>query len=106
MSTCHASSGRVVRKPTIGFFGWMRGRGRRHPRSRTSFAQVEGAAKTRPKRCARMASRLVGTCRYSGDVTMSLMADTSLAVNWFGTLLGQLATSAGWQSASGWIQEW
>jgi hypothetical protein len=24
---------------------------------------------------------------------MSLMAETSLAVNWFGTLLGQLATS-------------
>jgi hypothetical protein len=53
-----------------------------------------------------MASRLVGTCRYSGDVTRSLMMATSLAVSWFGTLLGQLAASVGWQSESGWVQEW
>jgi hypothetical protein len=32
-----------------------------HPRSRTSLTHVVGEAKTFPRRCARIASRLVGT---------------------------------------------
>ena len=42
--------------------------------------EVVADAKTRPNRCARTASVPVGTWRYSGDVTISLMASTSLDV--------------------------
>ena len=44
---CHISSARVVRRPTFGFAGCTRSRGRRQPNFRTSWYQVEG----RPTPC-------------------------------------------------------
>ena len=89
VSMCHISSGRVVRSPTFGFAGCGRTRGRRQPYFRTSRYQVEGDADTRPSRCARTASVPVGTCRYSGEVTMAPIAWTSEGLSRCGDVRGQ-----------------
>jgi hypothetical protein len=86
---CHTSSARVVRRPTCGFAGCMRSRGRRQPNVRTRWYQVEGEAHTLPSRCARMASVLIGTCRYASAVTMSLIVRTSDGVSRWGDVSGQ-----------------
>ena len=65
VSMCHISSARVVRRPTFGCAGCTRSRGRRRPNFCTRCYQVDGEAQTVPSRCARTASVLVGTCRYS-----------------------------------------
>ena len=44
VSMCHISSARVVRRPTFGFAGCTRSRGRRQPNFRTRWYQVEGEA--------------------------------------------------------------
>jgi hypothetical protein len=46
VSMCHISSARVVRRPTFGFIGCTRSRGRRQPNVRTRSYQVEGEAQT------------------------------------------------------------
>jgi hypothetical protein len=89
VSMCHISSARVVRRPTFGFAGCTRSRGRRQPFCRTRRYQVEGEAQTLPSRCARTASVPVGTCRYSSAVTMSSIARTSAGVNRWGDVCGQ-----------------
>src|SRR5467141_1919713 len=48
VSMCHISSARVVRRPTCGFAGCTRSRGRRQPNFRTGWYQVEGEAQTLP----------------------------------------------------------
>jgi hypothetical protein len=61
----------------------------RQPYVRTSRYQVEGDADTVPSRCASTASVPVGTCRYSGEVTMSPIAWTSEGVSRCGDERGQ-----------------
>jgi len=51
--------------------------------------EVEGEAQTLPSRCARTASVPVGTCRYSGAVTMSSIVRISDGVSRWGDLCGQ-----------------
>ena len=94
VSMCQISSGRAARMPIVGFSGWTRRRGRRHPRSRTSRCQVDSDAKTEPRRCARTASRPVGTWRKSGDVTISRTLETSAGVRRCGEEPGHDGTSA------------
>src|SRR5262245_59144749 len=70
--------------------------GRMHAEPRPSPAElphqvVPGGrgAHTLPSRCARTASVPIGTCGYSGAVTMSLIAKTSDGVSRWGNLCGQ-----------------
>src|SRR4029453_14402545 len=89
VSMCHISSRPVVRSPTFGFAGCTRTRGRRQPYFRTRRYQVEADADTVPRRGARTARVPVGTCRYSGEVTMSPIAWTSERVSRRGEVRGQ-----------------
>ena len=89
VSMCHISSARVVRRPTVGFAGCTRSLGRRQWNLRTRRYQVAGEAQTLPNRCARTASVPVGTCRYSGAVTMSSIVRISDGVSRWGDLSGQ-----------------
>src|SRR6516225_5398819 len=89
VSMCHISSARVVRRPTWGFAGCMRSRGRRQPFCRTRRYHVDGEAQTLPSRWARTASVPVGTCRYSSEVTISLIVKTSDHVSRDGDVRGQ-----------------
>ncbi len=106
VSTCHISSGANARTLSFGAAGWRRRRGRRQPRLRASLYQVAGAANTVPRRWARIASRPVGTCRYSGDSTISFIAKISAAVSRVGVNRGQLGWSSRPQVCSACRQRW
>ena len=86
---CHIALGLFALMPTFGLAGWTRSRGRRQFRSRTSLYQVVGEAKTQPRRWARIAKVPVGTCRYSGEVAISLIAAILVVVIRFGIEEGQ-----------------
>ena len=88
VSMCHISSARVVRRPTFGFAGCTRSRGRRQPCVRTRRYQVDGEAETVASRWARTASVPVGTCRYAGEVTMTSMTRTSAGLSRCGEVRG------------------
>jgi len=87
VSMCHISSARVVRRPTFGFAGCTRSRGRRQPNFRTKWYQVEGEAQTLPSRWARTASGRDVPVLERGH--QSLIARTSAGVSRWGDVRGQ-----------------
>ena len=77
MLTCQISLGREARIPPFGLDGWTRFRGRRQRYKRTSRYQVQRDAETFPSRWASRAKVPVGTCRYSSEMTISLIVAIS-----------------------------
>jgi len=92
--------------PTFGLPGYSPFLGRRQPRSRIFFDQVETVANTLPARWANTASVLSGMCRSSSEATISFIVASSSGVSCAGDVRGQLDRSVRPHSFCARIHAW